>query len=221
MRQSTPQGIESLKNALAIRISHNCAKYLEALDRMQEESLDFDMVVWHKGCFSSFTSKEHLQRLKKRSATVVTPDTEVRPQPTTTRRSVDIMQWEKCIFCQENTSDSLHQILTLPTSKKVMERAMQVDPILSYRVAGVSDLVAPEAKYHLKCYVHFSRKVDKLGAENVSGAVFDPVCLHEVMKELDVELKAGNIFSIKSVWNRYIELLSSNDSACSLEQERY
>lgn len=82
-------------------------------------------------------------------------------------------------------------------------------------MAGVPDLVAAEAKYHWKCYVKVARNAEKTEAENMSEDVLDPVCFHQVIRELDVELKAGNTLSTRSVWNRYIELLSSNDTACS------
>lgn len=64
--------------------------------------------------------------------------------------------------------------MTLEASAKVLNDTKN-DTILSYRLAGVSDLVASEGKYHLKCYVLFCRKQGK-GCDS-NGRVetlFDP-----------------------------------------------
>ena len=221
LRQSTPPGVETLRNSLATRVSHNCTKYLEAIDRLQDVDFEKVSLVWHKNCFSTFTSKTHLERLKKRSATSSVSDNTNETKVTTTRKSGSFMQWEKCIFCQLETADALHQIQTLEASSKVMMHAKNTDPVLCYRVAGVSDLVAAEGKYHLKCYVTFFRNAEKqkAGPKTDSGDSFEQACFQKCMAELDSELKSGNIFSIRSVWNRYCELLSSNENCKMTETD--
>ena len=89
---------------------------------------------------------------------------------------------------------------TLEASSKVMAHAKNIDPVLCYCVVGVTDLVAAEAKYHLKCYVTFLRNAEKCkpGPEMDSGDSFDQACFQECMVELDSELRTGNIFSIRS-----------------------
>ena len=93
------------------------------------------------------------------------------------------MQWEKCIFCQLETADALDQVQTLEASSKVLAHAKNIDPVLCYRIAGVADLVAAEAKYHLKYYVTFLRNAEKHkpGPEMNSGDSFDQACFQECM----------------------------------------
>ena len=71
IRKATSQGLHTLKEALTTRISYNCSKYLFTIDLLQSGKVDLsgntDGLVWHKNCFSSFTSATHLQRLKRRS----------------------------------------------------------------------------------------------------------------------------------------------------------
>ena len=74
------------------------------------------------------------------------------------------MQLDKCIFCQLETGDALHQVQTLEALSKVMLNAKNTSPVLCYIVDGIADLVATEAKYHLKCYVTFFRKTEKQNA---------------------------------------------------------
>lgn len=214
LRQATQAGVETLRNSLATRVSHNCTKFLEAIDRLQDVVFEKVSLVWHKDCFSSFTSKTHLERLKRRSATSSVSDNTNETHVTTTRSSVSSMQWEKCIFCQLETGDALHQVQTLEASSKVMLNAKNTSPVLCYRVAGVADLVAAEAKYHLKCYVTFFRKAEKqnAGHEMDFEDSFQQACFQKCMAELTSEFRNGNIFSIRSVWNRYCELLSSNEN---------
>ena len=101
--------------------------------------------------------------------------------------------------------------MTLEMSAKVLAGAER-NPTLSYRLDGIIDLVAAEMKYRLKCYVVFCRKVEKLNEhtpdQSDQDTLFDELCFHEIVKELEVELEAGNIFYVNSVWDRYWELCS-------------
>ena len=227
LRQSSTRGIESLKSALATRISFKCDKFLDAIDRLQSEGLHLENVVWHKDCFSTFTSKSHLDRLKRRSvkATLTHDNLQSATESLSCQlghRSVCAMQWDKCLFCQDDMGGTLRQVMTLEMSAKVLAGAER-DPTLSYRLAGITDLVAAEMKYHLKCYVVFCRKVEKLNEhtpdQSDQDALFDESCFHEVVKELGVELEAGNIFYVSSVWDRYWELCSSRVAETKFPQK--
>ena len=53
------------------------------------------------------------------------------------------------------------------------------------RLAGVSDLVVCDARYHLKCYIQFMKKAD---CEKKTRKGSDPkdMCLHKVAHEVSV-----------------------------------
>ena len=110
-------------------------------------------VFWHRQCYSDFTNKEHIQRLKNR-ALVTNLDGAIPEQPAsaTRRSSLDPVDWKKCIFCQTDLKTvALNQVQTFETSVKILKNA-KFDKEVSCRLAGISDLIAAEGKCHLKCY---------------------------------------------------------------------
>ncbi|XP_051734442.1 uncharacterized protein LOC127504083 isoform X1 [Ctenopharyngodon idella] len=118
------------------------------------------------------------------------------------------VSWEKCIFCQKDTpEDELRNIQVMTTSKKILDLAQQ-DTELRLRLAGVNDLIAAEGKYHLICYREFLRKY-----QSTSSRAGDPysICLHNVADELRAGLARGEIYSLKTVWERYCKFLGDFD----------
>ena len=107
---------------------------------------DNERLCYHKNCYSSFTSKTNISRLKSVKSNESTESPIV-----SLRSSVPKLLWNKCIFCQEEKSDKLKTIMVLEgTSKKILD-ASKYHKILSVKLANVIDLVAAgPAKYHLK-----------------------------------------------------------------------
>jgi len=231
IRKCTPQGIHTLKEALATRLKYNCDKYMDTIDRLQGDAVDLvdssKTLLWHKNCFSSFTSSSHLDRLRRRfessmssshnpienSANVTCVDhvKQCEPQkPPSRRSSISAVQWDRCIYCQCESKAKVHQILTLETSDRILNGA-KLDCILRYRLAGISDLVAAEAKYHLQCHASFMQNLNKtqaaIGADNLSS--YNQACFNAVVQELEKGLDGGNIYTVKSVWDRYCELMTT------------
>ena len=66
------------------------------------------------------------------------------------------------------------------------------------RLAGVTDLVADEGKYHLKCYRKFVRDNETSGREDecVTPAT---ACFQNVVDELRVRLAQGGVYKLSSV----------------------
>lgn len=153
IRKATSQGLHTLKQALSTRINYNCHKYLSTIDLLQSGKVDLSGntagLVWHKNCFSSFTSATHLDRLKRRfesslsttsatsgSSSKALEDESPESQRTISRSTVPAVQWDKCIYCQTVTKAKVHQILTLETSDKILSaskiRLHFVMPIIRY-----------------------------------------------------------------------------------------
>ena len=134
-------------------------------------------------------------------------------KPPSRRSSISAVQWDRCIYCQCESKAKVHEILTLETSDRILNRA-KLDCILRYRLAGISDLVAAEAKYHLQCHASFMQNLNKtqaaIGADNLSS--YNQACFIAVVQELEKGLDGGNIYTVKSVWDRYCELMTTTTS---------
>ena len=70
------------------------------------------------------------------------------------------MNWDLCIFCQENCRDKLFNITTFSVSNRVLQNA-KFDNLLRDRLGNVSNLIAVEGKYHLKCMNAFKYDTQK------------------------------------------------------------
>ena len=78
----------------------------EAINQLQNiiESTDETIsIVWHRECYSVFTSKQKIDCLQKKCVETTTRE---RPfsSPCKTRSHVDKTNWETCVFCQNETS---------------------------------------------------------------------------------------------------------------------
>ena len=89
---------------------------------------------------------------------------------------------------------ALNQVQTFQTSQKILLNVAS-DRELSCRLAGVSDLIAAEGKYHLKCYARFLRNTER----NAQCSETDDAnrCFEEVMTLLRERLSQGHILSSK------------------------
>ena len=114
------------------------------------------------------------------------------------------------MFCQDTempTKQTLCSVTTLKMSQQILEGA-KCDHGLSLRVAGVSDLIAAEGKYHPNCYKKFQRPVSWSGnvARDESGAV-----LLWLIEELKRSAEQGHILELKEVWLRYCSLAAEQN----------
>ena len=72
------------------------------------------------------------------------------------------------------------------------------------RLAGISDLIAAEGKYHLKCYSRYLKKsTQKISEDNENANV-------RCFKEVEKRLLQGHIYSLKAVWTYYSNRLEQN-----------
>ena len=69
------------------------------------------------------------------------------------------------------------------------------------RLAGVTDLVADEGKYHVKCYRKFIRENETSGGEDecITPA---SACFQNAVDELRAGLARGGVYKLSSVWQR-------------------
>ena len=149
LSKATTTGISRVLHCTDIRDSCNDEKYEHAIGRLKGlKDVENQDVFWHRGCYSEFTNEGHIQRLQKRG----TDGAEV---SVSRRSSLDRTDWSKCMFCQKD-SKGLCQVQTMETSEKILRNASTYEE-MSCRLAGVSEVIAAEGKYHLKCYARFQR----------------------------------------------------------------
>ena len=136
-----------------MRESNEDSSFQSALGRLKELKAVKKEVSWHRGCYSSFTNQGHILCLQKRTS----DDSEgYTKQPATPRRSLEApIDWSKCI--QE--SHGFNKVPTMEMSAKIIQKAT-CHPVMNSRRDGVTDLIAAEGKYHLKCYTKFQRSVE-------------------------------------------------------------
>ena len=73
------------------------------------------------------------------------------------RSKVKAFNTDLCVFCQQTSKEKTRLAASLSFSKKLLQAA-QTDPVLDCRLACANDIVAGDVRYHLKCYVNFTRK---------------------------------------------------------------
>lgn len=130
-------------------------------------------------------------------------------QTRSSRQSQESVDWSKCLFCQECISgQKLHNIECFSTSNRIL-KVVKLDSNLRCLLSGVSDLIATEGKYHLKCYVVTYRKYKESDGNQSMASDSSPqdICFYNVMQELKIGLAKGGIFSLITAWERFLEFL--------------
>ena len=224
LSSASKSGVNIIKERTLERQKYHDDVFLETLDRL--EVIDFEKdkshIVYHRQCYVKFTNIETIRRLKKRfeknlydqnpSEHDASVETETCSSERATRQSSVPMEWNKCLFCQEVTTEQLSAIQTLPTSEKILHLA-QNDHVLCHKVAGLNDLISKGGKYHLKCYSKFVRKYSKTdqSTKTDNDKTEEDVCFIQVMEELRRGLGHWEVYSLRTVWDRYCKVqLESN-----------
>lgn len=209
LRKASEDGLKCIKLRASERVKYKDVEYVDTLDRINKfMDTPAEEIQWHKTCYADFTHAVVIARLKQRFEK--NKDTlEPASRPHSTRSLIAPVIWEKCIFCQEDKPhENLHNIQVLKTSENILQLA-RLDTELRCRLAGVNDLIAAEGKYHLICYRAFFRKYQS----STSGPGADPyaIYLDNVADELRTGLARGEIYNLKTVWERYCALVEDFD----------
>ena len=204
----TEKGLKTLRLRVAERQKYNDSECVDFYQQLNSIVSDCDQAdfKWHRACYSQITNTTLIKRLQRRAELI---KSDIDQQQESSDNSVRLsrhesgsMSWEKCMFCQTEKREKLRDVQTKDTSKKIIEMS-QHDPVMHYRMSGVSDLIAAEGRYHLKCYTDFLRKHSSCGR-----AKHGDVCFSMVMNEMKDGMDKGNVYSIDTIWNRYCSLLS-------------
>lgn len=155
-----------------------------------EHTLKERKASWHKTCRNAF-SNEKLERAKKRKHESEKLEenndllaTGSSASPVKARRSSfpSNPSNNHCFFCESDDSpENLHSACTFEFDRKVRECASLVnDSKLIGKLAR--DMVAADAKYHLKCLVNQYNKARKVkcSSGNASSSSYKPIDMDEL-----------------------------------------
>lgn len=128
---------------------HENRALIDRIDPMLAEETEQEL-VYHKSCYSTFTSTQHILRVEKPPASALAiPSKEASSSGPRLllRSSFSSMNWDACMFCQDTSiKERLISITTLNKSDSILT-ASKYDPVMLARLSGVSDLMAAEGKY--------------------------------------------------------------------------
>ena len=222
LRSASEGGKKKVRECIQRRRKFKDAASIEVLDRLEslnENELRSAEIKWHKTCYSSLTSEHHIQRLEKKADISKVPETQTNePASRSGRRSLDPVDWTKCMFCQAVKREELHNIEYMKKSKQIMEDA-RLDPVMRVRLSGISDLPAAEGKYHLSCLVNFERKVANIRKTGVLPS--QDLAMSELCKILEHGLALGHVYDMGSVWEKYNQISEEMVSPESEIPQRY
>ena len=97
-------------------------------------------------------------------------------------------------------------------TKKVSEEIIQnasLDYKVSLRLAGVIDLIAAEAKYHLPCLQAFKKSTNK---NKQDSSTDNDLAMVWLCKELQYAAEKGQVLQLKVVLERYLHLAESSST---------
>ena len=117
---------------------------------------DLVEILWHKSCYSSYTSKRNLSFLSmSQNANLSEADEKKQPlDPGRSSRSkLSKLDWSLCMFCQKVNNKgkkTLVNVTTLDACSPILQAAeARGDHALLTNITG-EDLIASEVKYHAK-----------------------------------------------------------------------
>ena len=216
MLSATERGLKTLSDVTHDRQKLRHPKYKDAVDRLSEalKHESKSQLVWHKSSYTMYTNRTKLNKLKETSLAESSPSCSSAPRTETPsswdchrRSSLKPINWELCMFCQEDKSkQKLTSVTTLNKSTEILE-ASRFEPKMRVRVAGVSDLIAAEGKYHLSCYVQFTRKISQT-KQDTQHTELPMIWLCD---ELKYSADHGHVLELTEVWHRYCTIAKESN----------
>ena len=209
---ASDHGLITVRQAAGSRKKLRDSKNIDLINRL-ENALDSDeakTLVWHKMCYAHFTDRSKLARLQKTQAGESKQEASCSSGDCkrSLRRRVDPVNWTLCMFCQSVLLKSrLISVMTKQMSDHIIQ-ASSFDYKIGIRLAGVIDLIAAEAKYHLTCLRTFTRSTTKIKQDSDNT----DLAMVWLCKELHQSADNGHVIQLNDVWERYKELAEESST---------
>ena len=173
LSEATEHGLTTLRNAACSRKKLRDSKNIDLIDRLENalDSATAVSLVWHRMCYAHFTDKRTQTEYSTEGAGCSSG------VPGGNRcslwKGVQPVNWSLCIFCQTaNKKARLISVMTKQMSDQIIQ-VSHLDYKVGLRLAGVIDLIAAEAKYHLPCLSAFNRSTSKTKQESANRPCYD------------------------------------------------
>ena len=151
LRNASEAGMSRIKQALSDRLNYNDVQNVLIMDRLQTVDLegDFSNIRWHDHCYGPFTHSEHIKRLKARYESRLCRQSN--PQPSSSanyverssRSTSNHVYWTKCMFCQIDKKEKLHNVETLSTSTKILKLGLEDHTMSSHQPDSLLSVTVP------------------------------------------------------------------------------
>ena len=115
------------------------------------------------------------------------------------------INWTFCMFWQEKGTKSIQNVSTMELSEKMITLAQQ-DQVMRVRLTNISDLVAAEGKYHLKCWVQFQGKKSKSKTKPHTTRHRREICRDQICTDVLTGLTSGHVYDMGTVWLHYCKM---------------
>eukprot|EP00794_Sanderia_malayensis_P004251 gene4251-4816_t len=212
-------------NALPAQLLRRCASY-ENKESFADAMLQ-NNAVFHKSCVSLY-NKQKLNRKRKYQESLnekqgeeelrnKDPAVTAQPSQRPSRRSIDMKNFAMaCFFCgEQDDKANLHQCETLTVHQRVKRCAEDLGDTHILAKLSEGDMVAIEAKYHVKCLVRFynnhrahARKTRS--NDNNENAIMKGIALSEVVNLIQGKIlidKQTPVFYMKDLRQVYEDRL--------------
>lgn len=194
-RKSVGKGYHSLaENLMKFKELGNLPKTLQSqLDTIDEgQGIETALVTnkakWHKTCVLRYNN-QMLQRAIKRERDPIDDD-EGQQRKSIRLQSSHNQTEAKCFFCgKEAGNEGLHEVTTTQVEKRVRECTELTGDTLLLAKLGSSDMIALEAKYHIKCLLALYNRARKVRSTQLKTANEEDKILAVVFAELVVYIE--------------------------------
>ena len=223
LRKASVTSLKTVREATSSRYKLHDIKYRDAIDRLQIalDSKHANSLLWHTKCYAQFTDKGKIKRLQashtQTSATasrISDTGTSSKPEASTSgcksglRSHVQPFDKNKCMFCLDDTVKArLISVTSFNMSNKIITAA-SLHQTMSARLAGISDLMAAEGKYHLACLSAFNRTTSK--TDEIRKVSDLPMAW--LSEELKYAAEKGHVFKLSEVWTCYCNLAEESST---------
>lgn len=151
---------------------------------------DSTTYVYHRSCYSVFTSKEKIENVKKRTVISEKIEAEESEVNRVTRSKIDKADWNKCIICQTDTKERLRLVMSDEMSETLKDLA-KFDYKLNIRVGAIINLAAADAKYHSSCILKIRKQKMKLESSGQAQSSRKDLPFMQICKEVRFAAAAG------------------------------
>lgn len=166
---STAKGYASMKKA-----AHKRCGLIDLIygGNLQQYLISpMENVCYHPTCFSDFTNKTHISRLKPKNSQNQNNFSSEGPA------SVETTDWNLCILCQSPTTSKGDRLRKVSGNAAVkIEELAAKDRHFNARIEGRVDLIPRQGSYHGLCLLNINKLFDQNNATKRQNVSLDQLC---------------------------------------------